>query len=387
LPLLSSRMVKLTFENGFCADSIVGLATAGYCMFLFTEEIQLASNIGKVCETLVEKSSMKHVLRSRLCNELFATLRMIKEPWHSVAMIYPDLYNSAMLSGDIENAMICRWSYCSAGFWLGSMNLTSVSRNVALCIKEVAKHKQNTMLYSAMGIAHSCSQLSGIKGDTADIGIKSYDELDEIGEKTNNAFLAWQIFNNRMIDHFWMRDYMTVAELSNKYSEKHPSSSSPQKRILQVLRLFYEGIAYLNVARDTRQNKWKVMGEKAVVKISQFEAVMSRWNFENKALLLQAEFQYLEGDIKSADASYRASVQSAHDHKFVQEKALALELYGTFLLENKMVAKGLQQLQIAIDTYIEWGAMKKADAVKNFTNLVTQSQNQMSTFRNEAQAS
>lgn len=32
LPLLSCRMMKLTLEHGFCEDSIVGLATAGYSM-------------------------------------------------------------------------------------------------------------------------------------------------------------------------------------------------------------------------------------------------------------------------------------------------------------------------------------------------------------------
>jgi len=367
LPLLSSRMVKLTMEYGFCADSIVGLATAGYSIFLYTEEIQLAKNIRKVSESLVEESPKKHLLKSRLCNELFVTLKMSTEPMHCTPIVFLDYYKSAMMSGDIENALVCRWNYCCAGFWLSMLDLSSVSRYAAVCMKEMAKHKQSTILYSTMCLVHCCSKLSGIASATADIDLKSYDELEEIVGETNNALLAWQVFIYQMCDHFFMREYIVVAELSEKFSEKYPSS--PQKRILQFFRTFYEGIAYFQIARDTRQNKWRALGEKVVVQISQFEETMSKWNFENKSLLLWAELQYLDGDIESADASYRASVKSAHDHKFLQEEALALELHGIFLIENNMVTEGLQQLQIARDKYIKWGAIKKAGAVEDFIDL------------------
>jgi len=316
---------------------------------------------------------MKHVLRSRLCNELFATLKMIKEPWQSSHPIFLGLYDSAMLSGDIENAMICRFNCCIGLFWLGVLDLPSVSKYASMCIKQMAKHKQNTMLYSTMGTVHSCSQLSGIVTDSADIDLKSYDVLEAIGEMADNGFLSWQISIHRMIDHFWKREYFVVAVLSKKFWEKHPAS--PPKRILQVLRCFYEGIAYLNIARDTRQTKWRTMGEKAVVQISQYNIMMSKWNFENKSMLLWAELQYLDGDIKSADASYRASIKSARDHKFLHEEALALELYGIYLVENKMVAEGLRQLQMASETYTRWGAMRKAGAVNDFIDLVRRTTN------------
>jgi len=171
-----------------------------------------------------------------------------------------------------------------------------------------------------------------------------------------------------MIDHFWKREFMVVADLSKKFSEKHPSS--PPKRILQVMRCFFEGIAYLNIARDTRQIKWRILGEKAVIQISENVSMMSEWNFKNKSLLLWAELHYLDGDIKSADASYRASIKSAHDHKFLHEEALGLELYGFFLVENKMAVEGMHQLQLAIDKYTEWGAIKKAGSVKEFSDMV-----------------
>jgi len=136
LPLLSCRMVKLTLQYGFCDDSIVGYATAGYSMFLFTENVRLASHIGKVSEFLVEESPNKHALRSRLCIELVVTLKSITEPWHSVMNLFPGLYNSAMISGDVENAIICRWAYCIGTFWGCAFDLLTVAKHYAKCIQD-----------------------------------------------------------------------------------------------------------------------------------------------------------------------------------------------------------------------------------------------------------
>jgi len=366
LPLLSCRMVELSMEYGFCADSIVGLTTAGYSIFMFTEDIQLASTIGKVCETLVNESPMKHVLKSRLCNELYATLKMLSEPWQSVHGYLADLYNSAIMVGDAVNASICYWSYCAGGFFTGALDIRSVSNNLAMCIKEVAKYQQNTILYSTMGLVQCCRHLSG--RNITDIDIKTYDELDEIGEKTGNAFLAWQNFNCRVSDCFWMREYMSVAEFSEKYSEKYPSSH--QKRILQVICVFFEGIACFNLARDTKKAKWRILGERAVMRMKQFELMMLKCNLENKCRLLEAELYYLDGDLESAEAAYKASIVSAQKNRIINEEALACELYGIFCVENDNVNRGFKMLQCALGKYKQWGAMNKVNELQLFIELI-----------------
>ena len=98
----------------------------------------------------------------------------------------------------------------------------------------------------------------------------------------------------------------------------------------------------------------------------------STWNFGNKLSLLQAELHYLNHRHTMAELSYQAAIVSAHDHKIFHEEALARELYGIYLVENKMVVKGMGQLQMAMDKYNKWGATKKADAVKDFMDMVNQ---------------
>lgn len=108
--------------------------------FLFTEEIQLAFDIGKVCEILVEESPKKHILRSRLCDELFFTLKVAKEPCQSVTALLPGLTTSSLMAGDVENAVYSRCTYCISLFYTGMIDLVSVSKYSVLCIKEAVSH-------------------------------------------------------------------------------------------------------------------------------------------------------------------------------------------------------------------------------------------------------
>jgi len=306
----------------------------------------------------------RHMLRCRLCNELVTSVKLYTEPTELVAPLYIELYHSAMMVGDFENAMMCRWSYCSIDFWTAASGLFSVSNHLVNCIKEATKYQQHTVLYSAMSILNVCSYLSGTN---IEANVRSFDELDQIGESTRSAFLVFQNFNHRLALHFWMREYLDVAIISKFFSENHPTSQ--QNRILNVFRIFHEGIAHLNLARDTKQAKWKVLGKQAVIWMSKL-AQQSKWNFLNKSKLLQAELHYLEGDLESAEAAYKASIKAARDQKYNHEEALACELYGIYCVENYMTDKGAEQLNHALNLYQKWGAMKKVVELQHFIGNV-----------------
>ena len=82
--------------------------------------------------------------------------------------------------------------------------------------------------------------------------------------------------------------------------------------------------------------------------------------------MLQAELHYLDGHLNLAEVAYKASIVSACEHKFLNEEALAYELYGVFCMENQMVDQGAEQLNIALDKYKQWGAIKKAEELQHF---------------------
>jgi len=125
------------------------------------------------------------------------------------------------------------------------------------------------------------------------------------------------------------------------------------------------------LARDTNEEKWIKIGEKAVQFIARL-AEFSSWNFENKRLLIQAELHYLNGRYRMAELAYQSSIVSAREHKFVHEEALAHELFGIYFVENKRIREGIEHLKIAYDKYMQWGAYQKTSDVKDFLELVAQ---------------
>merc|ERR1719223_1266627 len=158
----------------------------------------------------------------------------------------------------------------------------------------------------------------------------------------------------------YFRNHIAVAELAKKHE-----ATKKGKRALDIFPKFYEGLSALYQARKTKDVKWKAIGENVLNSISNV-AQHGTWNFENKQMLLQAELYHLKCRNRMADIAYRAAIASAQEHKFIQEEALAFELYGIYLVENERRGKGLKQLEIAAKKYKQWGALKKAQHVNDF---------------------
>ena len=92
----------------------------------------------------------------------------------------------------------------------------------------------------------------------------------------------------------------------------------------------------------------------------------SSWNWENKRLLLEAEKMHALGDFDSAASLYERSIQSAREHKFIHEEAIASELAGLFFLERGLREKSLHLFLHSIWSYKTWGALAVAKRVETF---------------------
>lgn len=276
-------------------------------------------------------------------------------------------YYSATIVGDVDNAITCGLYSC-AGSMFCTANLMGAQKKLGNFLHQMVKHKRICHLRSAMSYFDAFAALIGSEdscGIDARIKMKTNKELHRIAEQTQNSHLMHQVALNQMHVHFYFREFMPCANLAEKYQ-----ISKAAKRTFDFYLAFYLGISALNFARDTKQEKWTMIGKDAL-KMMTGLVKYSTWNFENKQKLLQAELHYLNGRHKMAKLAYQSSIVSAHDHKFVHEEAVACELYGVYLVENKEVEKGVRQLQLAQRKFKQWGALKKAKAVENFIGLVS----------------
>ena len=85
----------------------------------------------------------------------------------------------------------------------------------------------------------------------------------------------------------------------------------------------------------------------------------STWNFENKWLLLKAEFQFCNGEFAEARDTYVNAIESAQRHKFLNEEAVAYECSGYFEVERGNKEEAIRLFRKSIECYTLWGSAEK----------------------------
>src|SRR5208282_6067142 len=82
-------------------------------------------------------------------------------------------------------------------------------------------------------------------------------------------------------------------------------------------------------------------------------------NFGNRAALVAAEIAKIEGHELDAESLYEKAIQSARDHGFVQNEAIAYEAAARFYSERGFETIAHAYLRNARDCYLRWGALGK----------------------------
>ena len=90
----------------------------------------------------------------------------------------------------------------------------------------------------------------------------------------------------------------------------------------------------------------------------------SKWNFQQKFFLLEAEKAFAEGNVEIATDSYDKAIEAAKDHRFINEQALANECVALFYLEHGNVDQARRYLEESRDLHGQWGAQRKVDDIE-----------------------
>ena len=206
-----------------------------------------------------------------------------------------------------------------------------------------------------------CTHLTGKSED--EIGLLSYDELEALSLGESSNLLRFRVMMSKLSNYFFDRDWIAVMELSEK---QRPSKFN---RIMTTGIAWYEGVASLNLARQTKESKWRDIGVASVKKLSGF-AQTSKWNFQHRHQLVQAELFYTDGELDSAEATYKAAIKSAREHHYSSGEAVIHECFGLFCIENERIKQGARLLRTAVDLYERWGAKRKADELQLLVDAV-----------------
>ena len=124
------------------------------------------------------------------------------------------------------------------------------------------------------------------------------------------------------------------------------------------------------LARRTKDSEQKMRliekGDNVLTKM-RYWSEHSSWNWESKMVLLEAEKMYTIGSFDQASLFFDRSIRVAHKHKFINDEAIASELAGTFLCEERLHGVKAEALLLhSVQCYKTWGALAVAKRVETY---------------------
>ncbi|KAL3804823.1 hypothetical protein HJC23_006595 [Cyclotella cryptica] len=351
IPLLACRIVNLSIQHGFCSDSAFGLFA--YANPLVNSDINEAYRWGKLSISLHETFETKDK-HPRLKCQVYGFLAFFCEPLQAVVDVIRRNYADCLLAGDAYYGCISIIFFTRFSMMCGH-NLSDLEKACKIFATQMTSLNQPELCLTYVGICEVITSLSG--SPTAPFSLMpglniatDEEHMERLLSEGKSAPLQVGYFNYLFID-FWFTRYDEAALWAEKYR------SRGQRRFLDVYHSFYEGLTAFQLARKSAdETHWIDMGKCAIVSFQKW-VDHSKWNFENKLLLLKAELKFLEGLKDDAIEIYQASIKSAKDHRFVHEEGLAFEMLGSLHTHYGDEKQAKLQLSSARKCYEKWGAL------------------------------
>jgi predicted ATPase len=305
VPSVTQTIIKLSMLHGMSPVSPIGFVHFG-SIIAKLGDIRGGYHYVKLALSLLDKVGSRESASEVIC---FATnVRTYVEPLQSVVESFNDGYTAAMTSGDIQMAMINRLSSDTASFFSGT-NLQTMREKYAESIKKLEETKQVILLVQNQPIQRSVFKLIGSEEKQ-----KYVIEEQNILARNNNVMRSY-CYQEAYIS-FLFRSFDDTKIAAEKYFAC--SETTWANLILNhAVQSFYTGMISFWVARKSRevqQQQWYQRGNKSKWALKIW-AESSRWNFENKWYLLEAEEAYCNKDFESAKSFYAKAITSAKEHK------------------------------------------------------------------------
>ena len=151
-------------------------------------------------------------------------------------------------------------------------------------------------------------------------------------------------------------DYAEALAAADKVKPLHPTA------IIQIQALdyfYYEALTVAACYENASTNQQQAWRELLMAHREQLREWAENYppTFADKHVLVSAEIARLEGRAFDAMQLYQQAIQSAHEHGFVQNEAVAYEVAARFYLASGFEAIADMYLRNARNCYDRWGAL------------------------------
>ncbi len=131
-----------------------------------------------------------------------------------------------------------------------------------------------------------------------------------------------------------------------------------------VIVLFYHGLNSFKLLKKNNTNRNRKISKNAIA-VLEAAAEHSKWNYQNKVYLLEAELFSFEGRLQRAQNLYTAAIEASASSKFIHEQGLAYELAAFHNEKSGNASKAWEYFNQAKSCYAQWGSRMKVEFIEN----------------------
>mmetsp|Transcript_9387 Transcript_9387/g.19543 ORF Transcript_9387/g.19543 Transcript_9387/m.19543 type:complete len:1516 (+) Transcript_9387:207-4754(+) len=354
---ISLRMVVLTFQNGLTDTS--SLAFAYYGMEVTAKgNLMIGNRLGTIALRLSENS--KYI--SNVIAVVKQYISWVSEPFHAIAESNLVGFHAGNRIGDEFSSSLNYYLHTTTCFLCGK-NLSVLKEVCSAEIVRLIENKHKWFVPSFSMLYWVIAELI----DGSDFQSTNHNPLIPCEQSivtipANAMHGSLELFLDickLMRSLFFRRDMDKCVSVLDRIM------AACQLRPLTIIGVFFEGLISFEMARKASDSmKWISNGEIALTFMKKWES--SKWNFENKIKLLEAERMRSLGFFDLATKLYQEAILSSEKHKFVHEHAISLEMQGLFFVSRKFNDDAKISLEKSVKFHKTWGANAVAKRIETY---------------------
>ncbi len=304
-PYVTQRIIQLSLMHGMSPVSPVGFVHLG----------SYVAKLGDISEgyryVTLARSLLDRVGSRESAGEVIsigAQVRAYIEPLQATLEYHNEGYTASMASGDIGQAALNTVLICSSSLSAG-VNLQTMREKSVEVTNFLFERKMFILVVQIECLLGLVSKLSGKEEKSKYV---STEVVHGILATNNNVTATYYV--QKAYVSFIFRSY----DDSKLYIEKHlevVENTWANLLVAHSFLAFYFGLISFWVARKSRDEpQWLEHGNRSKLAFKKW-AESSKWTFENKWYLLEAEGSYCSNDFDRAKLFYEKAITSSQDHK------------------------------------------------------------------------
>jgi predicted ATPase/signal transduction histidine kinase len=361
--LVVSRIVNLSLEYGNTDGSSIAYVQLGWLVAPRFGDYHAAFRFGQLGVDLVEKRGLER-FRARV-SQCFA---YFISPWsrhlrYSLELLRQS-FGSALATGDLKYAVFSCDRLVTMLLGAGEP-LNDVQEDAEVGLEFVRKAKFGFVADIILGHLRFIRALQGLTKSLSSFEDPEFseDSLKRNWSNPNSSFAQCWYWIRKLQAYYYADDYSSALQAA---SMAKPLLQAGPGHFEYAEYTFYSALAqaaHYGSASSEKKAEYRAQLERNYEQLAVW-AQNCPANFGNRAALVAAEIARIAGRELDAERLYEKAIQSAREHGFIQNEAIANEVTARFYSTRGFETIANAYLRNARYCFLQWGALGKVEQLE-----------------------